>query len=50
MLRALLMQLSGQLQDDHLDLTRLHDLHKTGIPPSAVLTDYGKYLPTTEKG
>ncbi len=44
MLRALLMQLSGQLQDGHLDLTRLHDLYKTGIPPSLVLTDYLRRL------
>lgn len=40
MLRALLLQLSGQLQDGHLDLTRLHDSYKTGTPPSPVLTDY----------
>ncbi len=44
MLRALLMQLSGQLQDGHLDLTRLHDLYKTGIPPSSALTDYLRRL------
>ena len=44
MLRALLMQLSGQLQDGHLDLTRLHDLCRTGIPPSSVLTDYLRRL------
>ena len=44
MLRALLMQLSGQLQDGHLDLTRLHDSYKTGIPPSSVLTDYLRRL------
>ena len=44
MLRALLMQLSGQLQDGHLDLTRLHDSYKTGIPPSSALTDYLRRL------
>ena len=44
MLRALLMQLSGQLQDGHLDLTRLHDSYKTGIPPSSVLIDYLRRL------
>ena len=44
MLRALLMQLSGQLQDGHLDLTRLHDSYKTGILPSSVLTDYLRRL------
>ena len=40
MLRALLMQLSGQLQDGHSHLTWLHDLSKTGIPTPSVLTDY----------
>lgn len=40
MLRALLMQLSGQLQDDYLDLTHLHNLYKTGIPSSLVLIEY----------
>ena len=44
MLRALLMQLSGQLQDGNLDLTRLHDSYKTGIPPSSVLTGYLRRL------
>ena len=44
MLRALLMQLSGQLQDGHLDLTRLYDSYKTGIPPSSLLTDYLRRL------
>lgn len=28
----------------HLDLTRLHDLYKTGIPPSSALTDYLRRL------
>lgn len=40
MLRALLMQLSGQLEDGHLDLTRLYDTYKIGMPPSSVLIDY----------
>ena len=40
MLRALLLQLSNQLQDGHADLTRLHDSYKTGVPPSPVLIDY----------
>ena len=38
MLRALLLQLSGQLQDD--ELTRLYHSYQTGIPPSPVLTDH----------
>ncbi len=40
MLRALLVQLSGQLRDGHSDLARLHDSFKSGIPPSSVLADY----------
>ena len=44
MLRALLMQLSGQLQDGHLDLSRLYDSYNTGIPPSSILTDYLRRL------
>ena len=40
MLRALLMQLSGQLRDGYMDLTHLHDSYRAGIPPSPVLTDY----------
>lgn len=39
MLRALLLQLSSQLEDGHSDLTRLYMSYKPGIPPSAVLTD-----------
>ena len=38
------MQLSEQLQDGNLDLTRLHDSYKTGIPPLSVLTDYLRRL------
>ena len=44
MLRALLMQLSGQLQDGYLDLTRLYDSYRSGIPPSSVLTGYLRRL------
>ena len=40
MLRALLLQLSIQLQDGHADLSRLHDLHKVGVPRSQVLLDH----------
>ena len=40
MLRALLLQLSSQLQDGHKDLTQLHDSYKSGIPPSPVLISY----------
>ncbi|MCJ1455393.1 hypothetical protein MMC28_005748 [Mycoblastus sanguinarius] len=32
MLRALLLQLSSQLQDGHADLTRLHDSYKASTP------------------
>ena len=44
MLRALLMQLSGQLQDSYLDLTHLHNSYKPGIPASSVLIDYLRRL------
>ena len=44
MLRTLLMQLSGLLQDGHLDLTLLHASFKPAIPPSRVLTDYLRRL------
>ena len=44
MLRALLVQLSGQLQDGYSDLTRLYDSFKPGIPTSSVLTDYLRRL------
>ena len=40
MLRALLLQLSSQLQDGHADLSRLHDSYKAGIPSSRVLIDH----------
>ena len=44
MLRALLLQLSSQLQDDHIDLKRLHESYKVGIPPSPVLLEYLRRL------
>ena len=44
MLRALLLQLSCQLQDGHADLTRLHNSYKVGIPPSPVLIDHLRRL------
>ena len=44
MLRALLLQLSGQLEDGHLDLARLYESYKTGIPPSSALTQYLRRL------
>ena len=44
MLRALLLQLSSQLQDGHADLTRLHDSYKAGIPPWRVLIDHLRRL------
>ena len=40
MLRALLLQLSSQLQDGHRDLIRLYDNYRTSTPPSPVLLDY----------
>lgn len=40
MLRALLLQLSSQLQNGHSELTRLHHSYQNGIPPSPVLTGY----------
>ncbi|KAL9577314.1 MAG: hypothetical protein Q9203_007513 [Teloschistes exilis] len=40
MIRALLLQLSSQLQDDHADLKRLYESYKTGIPPTPVLLVY----------
>jgi len=44
MLRALLLQLSGQLSDSHTDLARLHDSYRTGIPPAIVLTVHLRHL------
>ena len=40
MLRAVLLQLSTQLQDKHMDLTRLHNSYKPGIPSIPVTLDY----------
>ena len=39
MLRALVLQLSNQLQDGHADLVRLHNAHKLGTPPSPDLLE-----------
>ncbi|MCJ1429570.1 hypothetical protein MMC29_007485 [Sticta canariensis] len=44
MLRALLLQLSGQLQGGEADLTRLHHSYKTGMPPSLELIEYLRRL------
>jgi hypothetical protein len=44
MLRALLLQLSGQLSDSHTDLARLHHSYRTGIPPSIVLIAHLRHL------
>lgn len=44
MLRALLLQLSGQLQDGHTDLTRLHSSYKNSSPPSRVLMKHLRRL------
>ncbi|KAL8991075.1 MAG: hypothetical protein Q9169_007954, partial [Polycauliona sp. 2 TL-2023] len=40
MIRALLLQLSNQLEDGHADLKRLQESHKTGIPPVSTLFPY----------
>ena len=39
MLRALVLQLSNQLQDGHADLARLYNAHKSGTPPSPDLLE-----------
>lgn len=44
MLRALLVQLSGQLRDGHVDLACLYELYKNRTPPSRVLAGYLKRL------
>ena len=44
MLRALLLQLSGQVQNGEADLTRLYNLYKDGVPPSLVLVEYLRRL------
>ena len=40
MLRALLLQLSSQLRDGHVDLARLHESYKAGTPPLPVLIEH----------
>ena len=44
MIRALLLQLSSQLQDGYTDLAQLHKSYRTGIPPSPVLLEYLRRL------
>lgn len=42
--RALLLQLSGQRSDSETDLWRLHDSYNTGLPPTTVLMAYLRQL------
>ena len=44
MLRALLLQLSGQLSDGQTDLSRLHDSHHAGTPSTMVLLEHLRHL------
>ena len=44
MLRALLLQLSTQLQDGHADLVRLYDSYQPSTPPPQVLIEYLRRL------
>ena len=44
MLRALLLQLSNQVQNHNEDLTELHNSYNTGVPPSPVLIAYLRRL------
>ena len=44
MLRALLLQLSSQLQDGHADLVPLYNSYKTGTPPLEVLMTHLQLL------
>ncbi|RJE23332.1 Ankyrin repeat protein [Aspergillus sclerotialis] len=44
MIRALLLQLAGQLQDCQKDLARLHNLYQPGTPPVEVLIEYLRYM------
>ena len=44
MLRALVLQLSGQLSDSHTDLNRLFTLNRTAVPPPSTLIGYLRYL------
>jgi hypothetical protein len=39
MLRALILQLSNQLDDGYTDITRLHDRYRDGVPPVPVLME-----------
>ena len=39
MLRALILQLSGQLDDNHAVLSRLHDTYRNAMPPDQALMD-----------
>jgi hypothetical protein len=40
MIRALLLQLSSQLDDGHIELGRLYESYKTGTPPLTALVTY----------
>lgn len=44
MIRALLLQLSNQLQDGHTDLMQLHMSYKAGMPSTTVLLEYLRRL------
>jgi ankyrin repeat domain-containing protein 50 len=44
MLRAMLFQLSNQVDDGHTDLTRLHASYSNGVPPIPVLTAHLRQL------
>jgi ankyrin repeat domain-containing protein 50 len=44
MLRALLLQLSGQLSGSQTDLDRLRDSYRTGIPPVMAMIAHLRYL------
>ncbi len=44
MIRVLLLQLSSQLRDNHVDLRQLRESNKAGIPPPAVLLEYLRRL------
>ncbi len=39
MLRALLLQLSGQLSDNYMDLAHLHNSYQTSPPPAEILIE-----------
>ena len=44
MLRALILQLSGQLSDPQTDLARLHDSYSTSISPATLLMSHLRQL------